>query len=207
MTNEGQKYDLIAKDFEKDRNKTLREKKYLDLLVSNLPPAAHILDIGCGMAEPIAKYLIEKGFIVTGIDASKELLALCKKKFPQMEWFYGDMRSIQLDEKYDALIAFDSFFHLTIEDQIKMLKRFSSWLRNKGKLLMTTGHEEGEVVNSVMYGHPFSYYSMSLEDYRKQLNLNEFNIILCEEDQLRHRIWIAQKNDAKSKITDVRLEK
>lgn len=193
MKNEGKKYDLIANEFDQDRNKSLREKKFLDLFVTFLSADAHILDIGCGMAEPIAKYLIEKGFNVTGIDSSNALLEMAKKRFPKMTWLYGDMREIQLQENYDGLIAYDSFFHLTISDQIKMIERFSNWLKPNGIILLTTGPEEGEVIDAPMHGHLFSYFSMSPESYIKYFNENNLAVYLCEEDQPNHLVWILKK--------------
>ena len=197
MKNEKNKYDLITNQFDNDRSKSLREKKYLDLFIKGMAPKAHILDIGCGMAEPIAKYIIEKGFKLTGVDSSQEMLSLARQRFPQVEWLYGDMRDIELTIQYDGIIAYDSFFHLIVEDQIKMLERFSHWLKRKGKLLITTGSQEGEVIDAPMHGVPFSYYSMASENYVKHLEMNKFTILLSEEDQPRHQIWIALKNEDK----------
>jgi hypothetical protein len=50
------------------------------------------------------------------------MLSLAKQRFPDTEWLYGDMRDIELTEQYDAVIAYDSFFHLCIADQIKMIE-------------------------------------------------------------------------------------
>lgn len=193
MTDEGKKYDLIVNEFDNDRCKLLREEKYINYFITDLAKSAHILDIGCGMAEPIAGHLIKKGFKITGVDSSMEMLKLAKQRFPEMQWLYGDMRSIVLKEKFDGLIAFDSFFHLIINDQIKMLERFSNWLQPGGRLLLSTGPDESEVINAPMHGLPFSYYSMSVQNYRKYLALNQFDILMSEEDQPDHRIWIAQK--------------
>lgn len=119
MQNQGKKYNLIADEFDKDRNKSLREKKYLDSMISFLSPNDHVLDIGCGMGEPIAKYFIEKGFHITGIDASSVLLEMAKNRFPHMDWLLGDMRTIEIKNKFQAVIGYDSFFHLPVADQIK----------------------------------------------------------------------------------------
>jgi 2-polyprenyl-3-methyl-5-hydroxy-6-metoxy-1,4-benzoquinol methylase len=35
-----------------------------------LPQRASILDIGCGFGEPFARYVIDRGFGVEGVDAS-----------------------------------------------------------------------------------------------------------------------------------------
>ena len=47
---------------------------------------ASIFDIGCGSAEPISRYFIEKGYKVTGIDSSPALIGMCKSRFPDQEW-------------------------------------------------------------------------------------------------------------------------
>ena len=193
MDNEGKKYDLIVNQFDNDRCKILREKIYLDFFLEGLLPGAHILDVGCGMGKPIAQYFIERNFRVTGIDASHQMLSLARQRFPDMEWLYGDMRDIKLTRPYDAVIAYDSFFHLPNTDQVKMLKRFSHWLKKKGKLLISTGAQESEVINADMHGYPFSYFSMSPENYINCLETNHFKILLNQEDQPHHRIWIAQK--------------
>ena len=193
MDHEGKKYDLIADQFDHNRCRLLREKKYLDYITDQLSCDAHVLDVGCGMGEPIAQYFIEKGFKLTGVDASEKLLALALRRYPEMEWLSGDMREINLTRQYDVIIAFDSFFHLAINDQLKMIERFAVWLKPGGKLLVTTGPEEGEKIGQQMYGQLFSYYSMSVENYRKCFDDNELDILLSEEDQPGHRVWIVLK--------------
>jgi hypothetical protein len=46
------------------------ENAWLDRFSALLPRGASILDVGCGYGEPIAKYLVDKGFAVDEIDAS-----------------------------------------------------------------------------------------------------------------------------------------
>jgi len=95
--NQGKKYDLIATEFANMRDSFYLEQKYLDLLMSYLQPNANILDIGCGSGYPIAAYLIEHGFQVTGVDGSKELLNIAKLKCPGLHTVYGDIRSVTLN--------------------------------------------------------------------------------------------------------------
>ena len=68
MNNQGKSYDNIADGFAKMRDSFNTEQKYLDALINYLSEKSHILDIGCGSGFPIADYLIEKIFSVTGID-------------------------------------------------------------------------------------------------------------------------------------------
>ena len=96
MYNQGKSYDTIAAEFAQMRDSFNTEQKYLDALIQHLPKKSHILDIGCGSGFPIATYLIEKNFQVTGVDGSQELLSIAKTKCPKMISIYGDVRTIVL---------------------------------------------------------------------------------------------------------------
>ena len=102
MNNQGKSYDIIAEGFANMRDSFNTEQKYLDALINYIPEKSHILDIGCGSGIPIADYLIEKSFQVTGIDGSQELLNIAKKKCPKMRGLYGDIRTIKFNETVDA---------------------------------------------------------------------------------------------------------
>ena len=118
---EGKKYDLIASGFAKMRDSFNTEQKYIDLLIDHLKPNANILDVGCGSGFPIASYLIERGFQVTGVDSSKELLKIAEKKCPLMRTILGDIRSITINQKFDAIVEWWCLFHLPKEDHAKMI--------------------------------------------------------------------------------------
>lgn len=75
-------YQTYAADFDRSRSRALVEKHWLDRFVVYLPPNTSILDIGCGAGEPIARYCIENGHEVTGIDASQALISLAVRAFP-----------------------------------------------------------------------------------------------------------------------------
>ena len=70
IKNQGKSYDKIAEGFARMRDSFNTEQKYLDALINYIPKKSHILDIDCGSGFPIANYLIEKNFSVTGIDGS-----------------------------------------------------------------------------------------------------------------------------------------
>ncbi len=90
--NQGQRYDRIAQGFADMRDQFSTEQKYIDQLISYLQPGASILDVGCGSGYPIAAYLLEKGFDVTGVDGSKELLKIAQTRHPKLKCLFGDVR-------------------------------------------------------------------------------------------------------------------
>lgn len=193
MDNEGRKYDLIASGFANMRNEFNTEKKYIDLFVQHLKPKAQVLDIGCGSGFPIASYLIEQGLQVTGIDGSQELLKIAKTNCPSLNCIYGDIRTVELDEKYDGIIEWWCLFHIPKSDHAKMITRFSHWLKKDGILEFTSGDHEFESKNSDMLDQELSFYSLDPLDYEKCLKENGFKILLRESDQDTHLVWIAQR--------------
>ena len=140
--NQGKNYDRIAADFAKMRDSFYSEKKYLDLLIAYLQPHAHILDAGCGSGSPIAAYLIEHGFQVTGIDGSIELLNIANLKCPGLRTLCGDIRTVKLDSQFDAVLEWWCLFHIPKQDHEKMISRFGQWTKPGGFLEFTTGADE-----------------------------------------------------------------
>ena len=99
-------YEKNAVAFDRDRGRQLMERPYLDEVLARIDPERrHILDLGCGAGEPIARYLIDAGCRVTGIDASAPMIALAAERFPQMAWVTADMRTLALRERFGAIIA------------------------------------------------------------------------------------------------------
>ncbi len=78
-------YQRHADDWDRARGCSLFEKDWLDRFLALLPLKPSILDIGCGSAEPIARYFIENGCDVTGIDSSPSLIGMCKARFPEQD--------------------------------------------------------------------------------------------------------------------------
>jgi ubiquinone/menaquinone biosynthesis C-methylase UbiE len=96
-------YERHALDYDNDRSRFLQEKAWLDRFLSHIPGGGHILDVG-GMGEPIARYCMEAGVRVNGIDSSPSLIAMCRERFPGGEWLVADMRQLALDRRFDGLV-------------------------------------------------------------------------------------------------------
>jgi SAM-dependent methyltransferase len=84
------------------------ESAWLDRFSALLSQGASILDIGCGSGEPIAKYLIDRGFAVDGVDTLPTLIALRRERFPQRSRHVADKRTLALEGTFDGLLARDS---------------------------------------------------------------------------------------------------
>lgn len=118
-------YERHAHDYVADRGCQLgNERAWLDRFTRLLPQAATILDLGCASGDPIARHLIEQGFAADGVDASPTLIALCRTRFPDRSWHVADMRTLALSRTFHGLLAWDSFFHLSGDDQRNMFSVF-----------------------------------------------------------------------------------
>lgn len=90
--------------------------------MSLVPVTGKLLDIGCGNGMPIAAYFSQRGFDVMGIDSSQSMIDACQKKFPHQQWRVIDMRTLALNEMFDGLIAWDSFFIYRVMTNARCLK-------------------------------------------------------------------------------------
>jgi SAM-dependent methyltransferase len=187
-------YQRHAQEWANDRDRSCFEKPWLDRFSAALPPEASILDIGCGCAEPIARYFIERGHEVTGVDSSPTLIELCKARFPTRDWIVADMRRLALNRSFDGLLAWDSFFHLCPEDQVRMFEVLRRHAAPEASLMFTSGPERGEAIG-VYRGEPLYHASLDTSEYRELLAHYGFDVLAhVVEDPTcgHHTVWLAR---------------
>lgn len=138
---------------------------WLDRFMAALPPGGSVLDVGCGHGHPIGAALITLGFQVTGIDASEPLIAHARTTLPRGDWRVGDLRTMDLPDRFDGLIAWCSLFHLTIEDQRQALPRLLRHGAKTATVLFNAGSAEGEAIGD-WRGEPLYHASLSPQTYR-----------------------------------------
>lgn len=186
-------YDRLALDYDRERSRSLMEKPYLLQVLELMPDRRSVLDVGCGGGEPIARFFIEAGCQVTGVDAAFGMIQLCESRFPDERWVHGDMRNLELGEYFDAIVAWDSFFHLTRDDQRAMFLRFANHLAPGGVLLFTSGATDEERLGTLC-GHALFHASLATAEYRDRLDAAGFVVRSHTiEDPAcgLHTVWVA----------------
>jgi SAM-dependent methyltransferase len=186
-------YERHAHDYVADR-RSVGESTWLDRFGTLLSHGASILDIGCGSGEPVARYLIDQGFAVDGVDTSPTLIALCRERFPQRSWHVADMRALALEDTFDGLLAWNSFFHLTHEDQRRMFPIFKRHASPGAALMFTSGSSHGEAIGSY-HDEPLYHASLASEEYRTLLQSTGFRVvahIVGDPNCGGYTIWLAQ---------------
>lgn len=157
-------YERHAQGWDRHRPRVLIEQAWLERFCALLPSSAKVLDLGCGAGEPIARFLIERGYDVTGVDFAEPMLAIARWRFPNARWIHADMRQLDLDEKFAGIVGWDSFFHLTQDEQRALIPRLAHHLVPRGAVLLTVGPEEGAVTGTVE-GESVYHASLSREEY------------------------------------------
>lgn len=87
------------------------EIEYIDSLIRNYSTKGNlsVLDAGCGTGRH-ANYLAEKGYHVTGIDRSAEMIEIANKnKNKNTEFHINDITDFVLNRKFDVVLA---LFHV-----------------------------------------------------------------------------------------------
>jgi SAM-dependent methyltransferase len=181
-------YEENAAAWDRQRGRDLLEGAWLERFAALLPESGSVLDIGCGMGEPIARWLIERGFRVTGVDSSPSMIALCRERFPKAAWQVADMRALALETLFDGLIAWHSFFHLRPEDQRPMFARFAAHAAPGAALMFTSGPEEGEKLGE-WRGEPLYHGSLDPGEYPRLLAGNGFAVV-------EHKVQDSECGDA-----------
>ena len=87
------------------------------LFFSQVAPLSNVLDVCCGSGH-VTKELVKRGYRVTGVDQSAELIALAQRQLPETEFQVQDVCTLALPTHYAAALStFDSLNHiLTLQD-------------------------------------------------------------------------------------------
>ena len=187
-------YERHAQHWDQDRGRDLFEQPWLDRFLGFVAPGASILDVGCGSAEPIARFFIERGYEVTGVDSSPSLIEICKRRFPKQHWIVADMRVLHLNARFEGTIAWDSLFHLCPEDQRRVFPLFREHSAPNAALLFTSGPAGGDAIGEYR-GEPLYHGSLDGAEYRELLAENGFAVMahVVQDASCGHRtIWLAQ---------------
>ena len=109
-----------------------------------------LLHVGCGSG--IYDYALKKYFKVTGVDISEKMLEIAIKRNPEVDYHHGDMRTIELGEKFDAVILPESIGYMTTTDDLKKaIATANEHLKVGGVLLVCANLKETFQTNNFVY--------------------------------------------------------
>ncbi|HEX9037444.1 MAG TPA: class I SAM-dependent methyltransferase [Ktedonobacterales bacterium] len=170
------------------------DKGWHDRFIACLTPGDRVLDLGCGSGAPVAFHLAQHGLRVTGVDTSPTLIGLCRQRMPDQEWIVTGMRTLALRQRFAGILSWDSFFHLTPEDQRTMFAVFAAHAAPGAFLLFNTGPQQGEILGDYQ-GEPLYHASLDAEEYQRLLDQSGFDLVAhAVEDPTAggRTVWLAQ---------------
>lgn len=98
-----------------------------------------LLDMACGTGGH-AVYL-QNSFNILGVDINPEMLEIAREKLPEVEFVQGDMKKMDLQQKFDTIICMFSAinYHTTLDALGKTFQRFYDHLKPGGILIFDLG--------------------------------------------------------------------
>jgi SAM-dependent methyltransferase len=83
------------------------------LFFSQLSAGSRVLDLCCGSGH-VTRELVDRGYAVTGVDASAALIAIARRELPQVDFRVQDARAlVRLSGRFDGVLStFDSLNHI-----------------------------------------------------------------------------------------------
>ena len=100
------------------------------------PVCARVLDLCCGTGD-LSRLLAGRGFRVTGIDGSAEMLNYARERVPAAEFFHEDARLFHLENTFEgAASTFDSMNHILEIEELEVVFRNVQRALNEGGLFV-----------------------------------------------------------------------
>ena len=124
---------------------------YTRILKKNLEKEPEtMLHLGCGAGGH--DFHFKKYFNLVGVDISEDMLNIARETNPEVAYINGDMRTVNLRRKFDAVIVPDSIMYMTtVTDLKKALGNAVRHLKSGGAFLTVTHIKEDFQNNNFAY--------------------------------------------------------
>lgn len=155
----GKNYDTITDLWSDDRfnmkNGIDQHKRAITFVESR----GKALDVGCGRTGRIMELLENEGFQPEGLDVSEKMITLARSRNPKWKFYHEDICTYQLSEKYEFISAWDSIWHIPLDDQVCVISKLAIALSLNGVMIFSFGgvNEPGDHTDDTM--GPAMYYS------------------------------------------------
>ena len=192
----GSHYDRIALYWQQQHLNSTYGIPALERAIKFTENKSTALDIGCGSSGRFIDVLIKNGFTPTGVDISAEMISLAKQRHPDVAFYAENICTWQFPQKYDLISAWDSTFHLPLEEQKPVLNKMCDGLNSRGVLLFTCGGTIGpEEISGGFEGETFDYSTLGVNEFLRLIDEYGCTCKHLEYDQFpeNHVCIISQK--------------
>jgi 2-polyprenyl-3-methyl-5-hydroxy-6-metoxy-1,4-benzoquinol methylase len=179
-------YDAIAHEYNSNRlSRKEVVSEYFDSLSHFFPQSGTLLDLGCGGGEPVTAYFARKGFQITGVDISEQMIEIARKQLPQGEFIRCDMTESEFDEAdFDLIVSTFAIIHIPQPEQEQLFRNILRWLKSSGIAFLTLGAKNEESILQEWKGVTMYWSHFGPEEYRTMLGNLGFGILWEELEDL-----------------------
>jgi SAM-dependent methyltransferase len=144
-------YGQWAAAYDDDGNELLEmDLPAIDDILDSLGPGGTAVDAACGTGR-LAARLVERGYDVTGVDSSLEMLHQARRRVPGAAFVAGDLQHLPLrDGSVDLLTSGLALTHVPRLDPV--LAEFARVLRPGGTVILSDVHPDLVYRGSVVKG-------------------------------------------------------
>ena len=159
-------YDAVAADYASTFADELAGKPFDRAQLDEFAAVVDgpVLDLGCGPAGHVTRYLADRGVLVAGVDIAPEGVAEAQRRHPDLEFRVGDLRAIPAeDASLGGIVAFYSVIHLPRAELPLAFAEFRRVLAPGGLALVAMHGGEGETGAEDWFGHAVSVRATLVE--------------------------------------------
>lgn len=134
-----QSYDTIAHQWLEphlDQNGIRQHEQALRFRPSH---GGRALDVGCGCHGRFFRLLAQHGYALEGLDVSARMISLAQQREPRATFHQADVCQWQPAGLYDFITAWDSIWHLPLEQSAGVLTKLCTALAPDGVFIFTFG--------------------------------------------------------------------
>ena len=190
----GQQYDAIAEWWHAYHQDSDYGVAALTRALGFAGKGGRALDVGCGAGGRLLRRLEASSFHVTGLDASAKMIELARREHPHGQFIQADITVWQTSDKFDFILAWDSLFHLPLDQQAPVLAKLCERMGEGAVLLYSFGDAIGTHTDK-WRGQDFHYSSVGVTQNLEILHANGMTLRHLECDQFpeKHVFAIAEK--------------
>lgn len=155
--------EVVAKSYDSKRNRGIKSplvRLMERMAVMSLIPSGkiHILEAGVGTGY-FTELLVSRGNL-DGVDISKEMIAVLKKKINGVRLFQADILSLRLPKKYDCIVSVRVISHFDRDNANLAIKNLTKHLKDKGFMIFNL--ENPSILRRIMrkvtnWGSTYTY--------------------------------------------------